>query len=150
MSDTPFRPLCAADEAVFLEMAEEFYHSNAVLHPIPPEYHRVAFQEMLSSDRYLAGYLLEQDGKAAGFAVTNRMMQHEAGGFVIWIEELYLRKEFRGSGLGSRFLNWIEQQMRGKAKLLRLETEPENTRAQQLYARLGYQPLKYSQMIKEL
>ena len=34
--------------------------------------------------------------------------------------------------------------------MLRLETEPENERAQALYRRLGYEPLGYLQMIKRL
>ena len=34
--------------------------------------------------------------------------------------------------------------------MLRLETEPENERAQELYYRLGYENLNYLQMIKRL
>ena len=86
----------------------------------------------------------------AGFSVTNRMMQHEAGGVMVWVEDLYIRPAYRGQGLGSRFLQWLEEQLRGDAVMLRLETEPENERAQALYRRLGYEPLGYLQMIKRL
>ena len=54
------------------------------------------------------------------------------------------------NGLGSRFLAWLEEQLRGDAVMLRLETEPENERAQELYYRLGYENLNYLQMIKRL
>lgn len=34
MNELTFRPITAADETDFYTMAEEFYHSDAVLHPI--------------------------------------------------------------------------------------------------------------------
>ena len=150
MNELTFRPITAADETDFYTMAEEFYHSDAVLHPIPAEYHRRAFAEMMRSGEYLSGYIFTGGDNTAGFAVTNRMMQHEAGGVMVWVEELYIRPAYRGQGLGSRFLAWLEEQLRGDAVMLRLETEPENERAQELYYRLGYENLNYLQMIKRL
>ena len=147
MNELTFRPITAADETDFYTMAEEFYHSDAVLHPIPAEYHRRAFAEMMRSGQYLSGYIFTDGDNTAGFAVTNRMMQHEAGGVMVWVEDLYIRPAYRGQGLGSRFLAWL---LRGDAVMLRLETEPENERAQELYYRLGYENLNYLQMIKRL
>lgn len=40
-----FRKITAADEAVYTELLREFYHSPAVLHPIPEEYYHRAFEE---------------------------------------------------------------------------------------------------------
>lgn len=150
MNELTFRPITAADKTDFYTMAEEFYHSDAVLHPIPAEYHRRAFAEMMRSGQYLSGYIFTDGDNTAGFAVTNRMMQHEAGGVMVWVEDLYIRPAYRGQGLGSRFLAWLEEQLRGDAVMLRLETEPENERAQELYYRLGYENLNYLQMIKRL
>ena len=150
MNELTFRPITAADETDFYTMAEEFYQSDAVLHPIPAEYHRRAFSEMMRSGQYLSGYIFTDGDNTAGFAVTNRMMQHEAGGVMVWVEDLYIRPAYRGQGLGSRFLAWLEEQLRGDAVMLRLETEPENERAQELYYRLGYENLNYLQMIKRL
>ena len=150
MNELTFRPITAADETDFYTMAEEFYHSDAVLHPIPAEYHRRAFAEMMRSGQYLSGSIFTAGDNTAGFAVTNRMMQHEAGGVMVWVEDLYIRPAYRGQGLGSRFLAWLEEQLRGDAVMLRLETEPENERAQELYYRLGYENLNYLQMIKRL
>ena len=136
MNELTFRPITAADETDFYTMAEEFYHSDAVLHPIPAEYHRRAFAEMMRSGQYLSGYIFTDGDNTAGFAVTNRMMQHEAGGVMVWVEDLYIRPAYRGQGLGSRFLAWLEEQLRGDA--------------QELYYRLGYENLNYLQMIKRL
>ena len=68
------RKLTAADEPIFYEMCEEFFHSSAVSHPIPMAHHVATFQELLQSDTYLFGYLMEVDGEPAGFAILNACM----------------------------------------------------------------------------
>ena len=93
-------------------------------------------------------YLLEQDGKTAGYALLSRQFSQEAGGMALWIDEIYIRPPFRGRGLGSEFFRFLEENIHGRIKRLRLETEPENKGAQALYHRLGFRPLGYLQMIK--
>lgn len=139
------RKLQAQDRADFIAMAEEFYHSPAVLAPIPPQYHENTFRELLRSEEYLIGYLFSVEGKAAGYALLNRSFSHEVGGSVVWVEELYVRPEFQGHGIGSRFFDYLRQNV--PAARYRLETEPENFRAKALYTRIGFQPLGYEQMI---
>ncbi len=145
-----FRKLTADDTTIFYEMCEEFFRSSAVLHAIPFAHHVATLQEILRSDQYLLGYLLELDGQPAGFAVLNKMMQQEAGGLVLWVECLYIRPPFRSHGLGRQFLQFVAAEWKGKAKQLRLEVEPENERAAALYQKMGYQVLPYQQMILPL
>lgn len=142
--------LTAADEPIFYEMCEEFFHSSAVSHPIPMAHHVATFQELLQSDTYLFGYLMEVDGKPAGFAILNQMMQQEAGGIIIWVECLYVREAFRSQGIGRQFLQFVAEKWKGKAKQLRLEVEPDNVRAKALYERMGYKVLPYQEMILSL
>ena len=87
------RKLTAADEPIFYEMCEEFFHSSAVCHPIPMAHHIATFQELLQADTYLFGYLMEVDGEPAGFAILNQMMQQEAGGIIIWYGRHFVRRE---------------------------------------------------------
>ena len=102
MNNLQVRRFEPADEAAFCEMAEEFYHSEAVLHPIPPERHHWAFQEILRSDQYLGGYIFLDGSKPAGFVVTNRTMQHEAGGVLVWLEEIYSVRRIRAGATARR------------------------------------------------
>lgn len=145
-----FRKITAADEAVYTELLREFYHSPAVLHPIPEEYYHRAFEEAVMDSPYAEAYLFEQDGQIAGYGTLAKTFSTEAGGLVIWLEEVYIRQEFRGSGLGSRFFRFIEEMYEGTAARLRLEVEPDNEAAIRLYTRLGYEALPYRQMIKPL
>lgn len=142
-----FRTITANDKKAFLEMSLEFYNSPAVLNPINPQFHENTFNELMRSRDYLECYIIEHDNEVAGYCLLNKTYGHECGGPVIWIEELYIRPQFQGHGIGSKMLKHVEAQH--PASRYRLETEPENVRAASLYSRHGYEALPYSQMIKD-
>lgn len=139
------RKIEKADKEMFFELSEEFYNSNAVLSPIKKEYHINTFDELMRSNEYLDCYILEYDGKIAGFGLLNFSFCHEAGGKIVWIEELYIRESFRGLGIGTEFFGFVKKSF--PAKRYRLEVEKENAGAVRLYKKLGYDFLEYDQMI---
>ena len=136
------------DKELFLEMTEKFYSSDAVMHPIPEKYRADTFDEIISESPFADAFILELDEKPAGYALFSFTYSQEAGGKVVWIEELYVRESFRGMGVGKAVFEFAEKTF--GAKRIRLEVEPENKRAAQLYERLGYSVLPYNQMYKEL
>ena len=143
------RKLTADDRELYIGMAQEFYHSDAVLAPIPRSCIEKTVDEALRSDAYAEIYLFEYEGKAAGYGLTAKTFSQEAGGAVWWVEEVYIREEFRSKGLGREFFARLEE-IKGEAVTrLRLEVEADNTRAVSLYERLGYKVLEYVQMIKD-
>lgn len=144
------RRLTEEDRELYIEMAQEFYHSDAVLHPVPESYIEATVNEALRSDAYTKIYMIEWESEPAGYAVMAKSFSQEAGGYVVWIEELYIREEFRSKGLGREFFAMIEQSKEPGVARLRLEVEADNTRAVSLYERLGYKVLDYVQMIKEI
>ena len=145
------RALQKEDKDVFLALSEQFYHSAAVLHPIPHAFHENAFDEIVGGSPYAYGCLLEEDGRAVGYALTATTYSRESGGKVLWLEELYILEEYRSRGLGREFFAFAEEYARrnGYARI-RLEVEEDNVRARSLYERLGYVQLAYCQMFKQL
>lgn len=143
-----FRHITKADREEFLAMSREFYASEAVISNIPEEYHKKTFDELMRSDIYLICYIFELDGKVVGYALLNRCFNHEAGGEVVWLEELYIRADYQGRGIGGRFLDWLVENT--SASRLRLETEPDNLRAKALYKNHGFEPLFYESMYRDL
>ncbi len=142
------RKMTAADRAAYLAMAGEFYASDAVHAPIPAERFARTFDEAMRSDRYVGLYMLETEGGAVGYALTARTYQQEAGGEVVWIDEIYVRPEGRSRGLGREFLAYVAE--RSGAARLRLEVAADNVRAKALYAAMGYEELPYEQMYRQL
>lgn len=142
-----FRPFAAADRAEFERMVQLFYAPPAVLHFPPAEVMFGVFDAVLAGRQRLYGYLLEADGQAAGYAIVSLKFETEVGGDAAWIEELYVDEARRGQGIGSAFLAYLAQEMHGKIRRIRLEVGAENAGAKRLYARLGFQPLGYEQLV---
>jgi len=141
------REIAAADREAFLELMDEFYHSEAVLHPVPRAYMERSFAELMRSGEYLQAWFLETGDALAGYALISRSFSPEAGGTVIWLEELYLRPDYRGQGMGGEFLGWMKENV--PAARYRLEVEPENHRVKALYRRYGFEIFPYQQMVLE-
>lgn len=142
------RPITSQDKEIFLELTRHFYHSDAVLHPIPEEYHQKTFAELVRTDVYALGYLLEYAGKPAGYALLAKTFSQEAGGYVLWLDELYVLPDYRSKGLGREFFQFLEDTFPETARI-RLEVEAENIRAIALYEKMGFISLPYRQMIKD-
>ena len=138
------------DRQTYLRLSGQFYASEAVAHAVPEEHFQRTFAEMMRSNAYVLGYLLEEEGEAAGYALLARTFSAEAGGQVVWIEELYITPDFRGRGLGSAFLQYLEEHLPEGVTRLRLEIAPDNQGARSLYLRKGFTPLPYEQMVREL
>ena len=143
--DFRFRVADACDKRAFLEMSREFYSSDAVLHAVDPSFHEKAFAELLRSGTYLTCFVFECGDRVAGYALLSKMFSREAGGMVVWIEEIYVRSAFRGRGVGGAFFAWLRANV--PAIRYRLEVEPSNERTQSLYRRLGFSELPYVQMV---
>lgn len=141
------RQLQKEDVSAFKEMCKAFYSSDAVLNDIPEENIDNFIKEALSSDVYAKCYIIECEGEIAGYAVTAKTFSQEAGGLVLWIEEAYVKKEYRNRGLGKEFFEFILKTP--GIKRFRLEVEEENVRARKLYSALGFSDFAYGQMLVE-
>ena len=144
------RKMCPADADGVFAMMEVFYASEALLIHPGPEVLRRTLADCLEDGPYLEGYVFEEQGKLAGYAMVAKSYSTEAGGKCIWIEDLYLSPAYRGKGTGSAFLTYIAQQHAGQAVRLRLEAEPDNDRALRTYLGAGFEILGYTQLIKTL
>lgn len=143
-----FRPITAADEAAYLQMAHDFYQSDAVDHTIPDSHIRRTFQALMAGTPFAACYFFVENGQTAGYALLAVTWSQEAGGETVWVEEIYVLPQFRSQGLGQRFLESLPSLYPSAARF-RLEVEDRNRRAKALYRRMGYEMLEYQQMIRD-
>lgn len=132
------------DKEIFLEMCGEFYGSPAVLHKIPKSHMENTFDEIMRGSPYAECYIIKADGEICGYVLLALSFSNEAGGKVIWIEELYVRENMRGMGIAKKFFDFIKKE---DFAAIRLEVEPDNVRAVKLYTSLGFKNLGYAQYI---
>ena len=135
------RKLEARDREVYLAMAKDFYSSPAVLENIPEENITRSFIEFTGGTPFGDAFIFEENGDVIGYGVLAYTYSQEAGGKVVWLEEIYVCRECRGRGLGSEFIDFVLEKI--PAKRYRLETEPENEDAARLYIRKGFELFEY-------
>ena len=135
------RKITAADREIYLDMAKDFYASPAVLENIPEENITRSFAEFLGGTPYGDAFIFEENGTVIGYGVLAYTYSQEAGGKVVWLEEIYVRAEYRGRGCGSEFIDFAVSEI--PAARYRLETEPENEKAAALYRRKGFELFEY-------
>ena len=103
---------------------------------------------MISDNPYLEGYVYEINGQIAGYMLLTFTYSNEFGGEVINIDELYIRDEFQGMGIGTQLLEFVEETYTDCQAILLMVNE-ENKFAKKLYSKQGYKEIEYLQMIKQ-
>jgi len=133
-----------------LGMMKVFYASPAVLYKASEEILRRDIEDCLGDMPFLEGYVFEESGELAGYAMAAKSYTTEYGGLCVWVEDIYIKPAYRHQGLGSRFFAYLEKEYEGKAVRFKLEVEEENKSAIEAYKKNGYQISAYLEMTKEV
>ncbi len=144
------REITKADRNTYLLFAQSFYSLGAVAHPIPRSHLIATFDHLMESDTYAKAYMIEYADKPVGYALTAKTFSQEAGGYVVWIEELFILPAYRDKGLATEFFAYVKQNIEPNVARLRLEVTEDNQGAIRLYQRHGFDYLPYKQMIKDI
>lgn len=136
-ADAAFHPAAPEDEDALLEMMREFYAHEGLY--FDEARARGALSPLLADERFGRAWVVRVDGEAAGYVVLTLGYSLEFGGRDAFLDELYLRERFRGSGLGRRAIETAVQACRALGvAALHLEVERANTGAQGVYRRMGF------------
>ena len=140
------RPMNKDDIQAVIDMMRVFYASPAVLSNGSEEIFLNDVENCINDNPYLDGYIIEDSGKIQGYSMVAKSFSTEFGKPCIWIEDIYVKEECRGSGVGQALIEFIT----GKYSdcIFRLEVEEENQRAINLYKKTGFSVLPYMEMKK--
>ena len=142
------RPMEERDRDAVMEMMRVFYSSPAVLTNGSEQIFKADIDNCVNDSPYLEGYIIEREGEILGYSMVAKSFSTECGMPCIWIEDIYIKEEFRGLGLGSGFFKFIEEKY--PSHLMRLEVESDNERAMRVYRKNGLEIMPYTEMKKEL
>ena len=136
-----------ADKSAVMEMMRVFYASPAVLSNGSEEIFANDIENCVNDSPYLEGYILEDAGDIQGYAMVAKSFSTEFGKPCIWIEDIYVKPEYRSEGLGKAFFSFLFEKYDGC--VFRLEAEEENKGAVRLYERSGFDVLPYLELIRK-
>ena len=146
MNMSSIRLMTINDKEAVIDMMRVFYASPAVLSNGSEEIFLSDVENCVNDNPYLEGYIIENTNDVQGYAMVAKSFSTEFGKHCIWIEDLYIKDEYRGIGLGSMTLKYIEEKYPNA--LFRLEVEEENERAVNTYKKCGFEVLPYMEMKK--
>ena len=144
------RKMQSQDEALFIDMATEFYASEVVSHKIPIEHMRRAFQEVVSDNPFVDALFICHEKQEVGYALLGYTYSMEAGGKIAILDEFFILPDFRRLRLGSQVLETLSKNREADVVAIRLEIVTGNEGLQKFYEKNGYQMMGYSAMIKAL
>ena len=134
------------DRLAVLEMMREFYSSPAVYTSGSDEIFSNDIDNCINNSPFLEGYVFEGPEGIQGYAMIAKSFSTEFGKPCIWVEDLYIKNAFRGSGIGNEFLGFLVNKYQGC--IFRLEVEEDNEKAIKLYKKFGFTVLPYMEMKK--
>ncbi len=140
------RKMNRSDKQPVMEMMQVFYASDAVSTNGSAEIFEADINACINNDPYLEGYVFEDTGVLQGYAMLAKSYSTEFGKHCIWIEDLYIKKKYRGLGLAKKFLDMVVQQYADH--VIRLEVEDANERAVKVYRSAKFDTLPYVEMVK--
>lgn len=140
------RKMKEQDKEDVLNMMRIFYASEAVFTNGSEEIFLSDIRNCINDSPYLEGYIFEDDYKVQGYAMVAKSFSTEYGKTCIWVEDLYLKPEYRGQKIAEKFFQYIENKY--PDTMMRLEVEKENEHAVHVYHKCGYEVLPYQEMIK--
>lgn len=150
MHQLSYLPLSSATQAIFITLVEQLYAEDPMGKPISLEKNHRTIETLRTKPDLGEILLLQHEGEIIGYSILINFWSNEFGGNVLTIDELYIQPSHRGQGIASEFIKRLKAERYNDAVALQLEVTPENSRAQQLYQRLGFEPMENQALIAEI
>ena len=135
------------DKNEVIEMMTVFYASEAVSTNGSREIFESDFNNCINSCPYLEGYVFEENDNICGYAMVAKSFSTEFGKPCIWIEDLYIKEEYRHKKLGSLFFDFLKENY--KDTIQRLEVDKNNVFAIKAYKKNNFEEVDYLQFIRK-
>lgn len=133
-----FQPLEISQIETITQMMQDFYAIDN--YPINIRISKKLFQEFILNENLGKCWLIYSDNKIVGYVIITFIFSFEYQGRVAILDELYILKEYRRTGIGNLTIQFIkEQTLLLNVKVIYLEVENHNEKAQKLYLANGFE-----------
>ena len=133
-----YRPAELTDLEIILQLVKEFHHSEKL--DFDEKLDAQALEQLISDSSLGQLFLIQQDDEIIGYVIVAWGYSLEFRGRDAFIDEFYLRSQYRQQGIGTQTLSFVEKTCQELGiQAVHLEVDFENPDAQRLYQRVGYQ-----------
>jgi len=110
-----------------------------------------AFEQLIRSPERGGVWILECDATPAGLIVLTVMYAMEYGGLRGFVDDFYVRPQFRKQGLGGQALATVKAHCLARGiRALFVQTGPDNAIAQRVYKRAGFSDTSHVLFVQPL
>jgi GNAT superfamily N-acetyltransferase len=133
------RPAKLDDLEYLVQLLRQLFEIEADFTPCERRQHE-GLRMLLADDRSCV-LVAELGGKVHGMCTAQMVISTAEGGYSAWVEDVVVRRSWRGVGIGRRLMEGIAQwaQARG-AKRMQLLADRDNKGALGFYEYLGWRP----------
>jgi diamine N-acetyltransferase len=136
--DSPIRPAVAGDMPDLLVFSEGLYREDGTAE-FDPKRAKAGFRQLIEDGSLGSVWMIEAGGRSVGYVVLTWGFSVERRGRIGLIDELYVVPDERSRGLGTAAVELAERCCRDRGvEAVQLEVSRTNTRAHELYRRLGF------------
>ncbi|HEU0177426.1 MAG TPA: GNAT family N-acetyltransferase [Blastocatellia bacterium] len=138
MTDPNFKPATPNDIETLIAMMRELYAHEGLA--FDKAVARRALLGVIGDETFGRVFLILSADEVAGYAALTFGYSLEFHGRDAFVDELYLRDEYRGQGFGKRALRFLTEVCAAEGvNALHLEVERANTSAQAVYRKFGFE-----------
>ncbi len=135
--DTFFRIARQGDISAILAMMQDFYAIDD--YPFDEKNSLNNLELFIMNEHLGRFWLIKKDKKIIGYLILTFGFSFEFGGRDAFVDELFIKKEFRGKGVGQQCMNFLEKEAIDlDIKAIHLEVESHNENANRLYLKNGF------------
>ena len=145
--DITIRSMNEGDKPELMEIMRGFYASPAVYTNGSDEIFSSDIDAAVGENPFLEGFIAEVGGEISGYTMVAKSFSTEFGKTCIWIEDLFVKEQYRGEGIGKGLMDFITSHYNNC--IFRLEVEEENERAISLYKKCGFSALPYMELKRD-
>lgn len=127
----------------------KLYDSDATSYPWTKDQFIETLALAAKKQPYIDLWVFKDNEEVVGYGLNSFMYSNEVGGMVVFIEEIMVDEKCQGRGIAQTYFAFLTDYY-SEAKRFRLEVSKANKKAQALYERLGFNPISYLQLSKDL
>ena len=129
---TTYNPISISDIENIIQLMGEFYRIDN--YPFDIEISRKLFNQFLTDENLGKAWLILHKNEIVGYVILTYVFSFEYQGKIAFLDELYIRENARGKGIGKETIAFIQQEAaKLSLKIIYLEVETHNDANQKLY-----------------